>query len=83
MKNPLLSRKFWGALLALILPLVAKYAGVQLDTETLLTIILPVVAYILTEGAVDHARAKKVIVSPSISTALPDSVPAAQLVKSA
>lgn len=83
MKNPLLSRKFWGALLALILPLLAKYVGVQLDTEQLLTIILPVMAYIVTEGAVDHVRAKKAVASPPISTAATESVELGQIVKSA
>ncbi len=46
-KHWLLSRKFWLAVLTAITMILSDELGIELDPETVVAIILPVVAYIL------------------------------------
>jgi len=55
-KSPWKSRKFWVALVTLVSMLVSHFAGVELDAEEILAIVLPAVAYILGEAWVDSRK---------------------------
>ena len=46
-KHWLLSRKFWIAVITAVTMILANTLGLELDPETVVAIILPVVAYIL------------------------------------
>jgi hypothetical protein len=52
-KHWLLSRKFWIAVVTALTMILADTLGLELDPETVVAIILPVVAYILGEAYVD------------------------------
>jgi uncharacterized membrane protein len=52
-KHWLLSRKFWIAVITAVTMILADTLGLELDPETVVAIILPVVAYILGESYVD------------------------------
>lgn len=52
-KHPLLSRKFWLAVVTVGTMILANSLGLNLDPETIVAIILPVVAYILGESYID------------------------------
>ena len=52
-KHWLLSRKFWLAVATALTMILADTLGLELDPETVVAIILPVVAYILGEAYVD------------------------------
>lgn len=52
-KHWLLSRKFWLATATAVTMIFADSFGFELDPETVVAIILPVVAYILGEAYVD------------------------------
>jgi hypothetical protein len=52
-KHWLLSRKFWLAVATAVTMIFADSFGFELDPETVVAIILPVVAYILGEAYVD------------------------------
>jgi uncharacterized membrane protein len=60
-KHWLLSRKFWLAVLTAITMILSDELGIELDPETIVAIVLPVVAYILGEAYVDAqgVKAKK------------------------
>jgi len=55
-KPPWHSRKFWVSLITTVAMLVSWWAGVDIDVEHLLSIVLPVIAYIFGESWTD-ARA--------------------------
>ena len=52
-KHWLLSRKFWLAVVTAMTIILSDKFGLELDPETVVAIILPVVAYILGEAYVD------------------------------
>jgi len=52
-KHWLLSRKFWLAVVTAATMIFSDSFGLELDPETVVAIILPVVAYILGEAYVD------------------------------
>jgi len=57
-KHWLLSRKFWIAVITAVTMILADTLGLELDPETVVAIILPVVAYILGESIIDAKAAK-------------------------
>ncbi|HHT45772.1 MAG TPA: hypothetical protein GX004_00565 [Firmicutes bacterium] len=57
-KHWLLSRKFWIAIVTALTMILADSFGLELDPETVVAIILPVVAYILGESIIDAKAAK-------------------------
>jgi hypothetical protein len=52
-KHWLLSRKFWLAVITALTMILSNTLGLELDPETIVAIILPVVAYILGESYID------------------------------
>ena len=52
-KHWLLSRKFWLAVFAAAVIVLEQYTGVELEPENLVALVLPIVAYILGESAID------------------------------
>ncbi len=52
-KHWLLSRKFWIAVITALTMILSNTLGLELDPETIVAIILPVVAYILGESYID------------------------------
>jgi uncharacterized membrane protein len=56
MKHKLASRKLWTAIITAVAMLVAALTGIELDTEQILAVILPVIAYIFGEAWVDALR---------------------------
>ncbi|MGI6318466.1 MAG: hypothetical protein ACOX1J_07070 [Dethiobacteria bacterium] len=52
-KHWLLSRKFWLSVVTAMTIILSDKFGLELDPETVVAIILPVVAYILGEAYVD------------------------------
>ena len=58
-KHWLLSRKFWLAVVTALTMVLSDKLGLELDPETVVAIILPVVAYILGESIVDAKAVKK------------------------
>jgi len=57
-KHWLLSRKFWIAVVTALTMILADTLGLELDPETVVAIILPVVAYILGESFIDSKAVK-------------------------
>jgi len=57
-KHWLLSRKFWIAVVTALTMVLADTLGLELDPETVVAIILPVVAYILGESFIDSKAVK-------------------------
>ena len=57
-KHWLLSRKFWIAIVTALTMILADTLGLELDPETVVAIILPVVAYILGESFIDSKAVK-------------------------
>lgn len=57
MSSKLKSRKFWMAVVAALIAIANEGLGLNLPTEALMTVAGVVIAYILSEGAVDVARA--------------------------
>ena len=57
-KHWLLSRKFWIAVITALTMILADTLGLELDPETVVAIILPVVAYILGEIFIDSKAVK-------------------------
>lgn len=57
-KHWLLSRKFWLAVVTAATMILSEKVGIELDPETVVAIILPVVAYILGEAYVDAQGVK-------------------------
>lgn len=57
-KHWLLSRKFWIAIVTALTMILSDRLGLELDPETVVAIILPVVAYILGESIIDAKAAK-------------------------
>ena len=57
-KHWLLSRKFWIAVITALTMILADTLGLELDPETVVAIILPVVAYILGESFIDSKAVK-------------------------
>ena len=57
-KRWLLSRKFWIAIVTALTMILSDRLGLELDPETVVAIILPVVAYILGESIIDAKAAK-------------------------
>ena len=57
-KHWLLSRKFWIAVITALTMVLADTLGLELDPETVVAIILPVVAYILGESFIDSKAVK-------------------------
>lgn len=57
-KHWLLSRKFWIAVITAVTMILADTLGLELDPETVVAIILPVVAYILGESFIDSKAVK-------------------------
>jgi hypothetical protein len=55
-KAPWLSRKWWAMMIGVIAALVTHFTGLELDTETLVAIIAPIVAYILGESFIDSRK---------------------------
>ena len=58
-KHWLLSRKFWLAVVTAIAMILSDNLGLELEPETMVAIILPVVAYILGESYIDSKAVKK------------------------
>jgi len=58
-KHWLLSRKFWIAVITALTMILADTLGLELDPETVVAIILPVVAYILGESIIDAKAVKR------------------------
>lgn len=58
-KHWLLSRKFWIAVVTVLTMILADSFGLELDPETIVAIILPVVAYILGESYIDAKAVDK------------------------
>jgi hypothetical protein len=58
-KHWLLSRKFWLAVVTALTMVLSDKLGLELDPETVVAIILPVVAYILGESIIDAKAVKK------------------------
>jgi hypothetical protein len=56
MKQKLASRKLWAAILTAVAMLVTALTGVDLDTEQVLAVTLPIVAYIFGEAWVDAKK---------------------------
>ena len=52
-KHWLLSRKFWLAVATALTMLLSGHLGIELDAETVVAVVLPVVAWILGESFVD------------------------------
>ncbi len=57
-KHWLLSRKFWIAIVTALTMILSDRLGLELDPETVVAIILPVVAYILGESIIDAKAAR-------------------------
>jgi len=55
-KAPWLSRKWWAMLIGVIIALVTHFTGLEMDTEALVAIIVPIVAYILGESYIDSRK---------------------------
>lgn len=58
-KHWLLSRKFWIAVVTALTMILSGKIGLDLDPETIVAIILPVVAYILGESIIDAKAVNK------------------------
>lgn len=58
-KHWLLSRKFWLAVLTALAMVLSDTLGLELEPETMVAIILPVIAYILGESYIDGKAVKK------------------------
>ena len=58
-KHWLLSRKFWIAIVTALTMVLSDNIGIELESETIVAIILPVVAYILGESYIDSQAVKK------------------------
>lgn len=58
-KHWLLSRKFWLAIVTVVTMIFSDKLDLELDPETVVAIILPIVAYILGEAYVDAKAVKK------------------------
>ena len=58
-KHWLLSRKFWLAVATALTMILSGKLGLELDPETIVAIILPIIAYILGESYVDAKAVKK------------------------
>lgn len=58
-KHWLLSRKFWLAIVTALAMVLSSTLGVELEPETVVAIILPVVAYILGESYIDAKAVNK------------------------
>jgi hypothetical protein len=56
MKHKLASRKLWAAIITAVAMLITAITGIELDTEQILAVILPVIAYIFGEAWVDALR---------------------------
>ncbi len=56
MKQKLASRKLWAAIVTAVVMLVTAIWGVELDTEQVLAVIIPIVAYIFGEAWVDARK---------------------------
>jgi uncharacterized membrane protein len=56
MKTKLASRKLWAAIITAVAMLVTAIWGVELDTEQVLAVIIPIVAYIFGEAWVDARK---------------------------
>jgi len=54
-----LSRKFWLAVATALTMILSGKLGLELDPETVVAIILPIIAYILGESYVDAKAVKK------------------------
>jgi len=57
-KHPLKSRKFWAAILTALVMFINYYTGIELDVESMLAVVLPIVAYIIGEAIVDKEAVK-------------------------
>lgn len=58
-KHWLLSRKFWLTVATAFTMILSDKIGLELDPETIVAIILPVVAYILGEAYIDAKAVDK------------------------
>lgn len=58
-KHWLLSRKFWIAVVTALTMILSDQLGIELEPETVVAIILPVVAYILGESIIDAKAVKR------------------------
>ncbi len=69
MHQILLSKKFQAATAATIVGLLAKF-NLQVDTETVLVLIVPLIAYVVSQGIADHGkeRAKEIVRAIESST---------------
>ena len=56
MKTKLASRKLWAAIITAVAMLVTALTGVELDTEQVLAVVIPIVAYIFGEAWVDAKK---------------------------
>ncbi|MBW2672755.1 MAG: hypothetical protein JRD89_04955 [Deltaproteobacteria bacterium] len=50
------SRKWWAALIGVIVPLLNHYCGLDMSVEDIYAIVVPIVAYILGESHVDARK---------------------------
>lgn len=55
-KRKLLSRKFWLAIIAAVLPVLNETFAWEIPTEALLVVLAPVLAYIFGESYIDAKR---------------------------
>jgi len=58
-KSPWRSRKWWVALITTIVMVISWWTGVEIDLEHLLSIVLPVIAYIFGESWADMSHKKE------------------------
>jgi len=58
-KPPWRSRKWWSALIVTCAMFISWYAGIDIDLEHLLSIVLPVIAYIFGESWADMSHKKE------------------------
>ena len=55
-KHPLLSRKFWVAIITAVTMFVSYQFGLELDVEAIIVILLPIIAWIAGESYIDAAH---------------------------
>ena len=58
--NLLGSKKFIAAVIGLVVALAAE-VGLELDTEAIMTIVSPIIAYILGQGVADIGKEKAIV----------------------
>jgi len=57
-KAPWLSRKWWMALIGVIVAVVSHFAGIEISLEAVLLIAIPILGYIFGESWIDKSAVK-------------------------